>query len=151
MLFLVFQHNALTFSDSDPSVVKTMLPKLTTRRGGGMRFAAVDTWITVRTSLTAISGGNGAIHLGIALALRTVRAVVFFAMQTTTDRAHNMGKDTRCLWVTPSTTMCTKRNINMESGSTNYAWQAFNKEGVPSEGLGSGPGLRIPDVKVNGA
>ena len=39
----------------------------------------------------------------------------------------------------------------MESGSANDAWRALNKERVPIEGLGSGPGLRIPDVEVDGA
>ena len=77
---VLVQIPSMRISCTDPSAVKTMLPELTTRRGGGMRFATVDTWITVRTSLTVISGGNGGIHLGIALALRTVRAVVFFAM-----------------------------------------------------------------------
>ena len=116
-----------------------------------MRFAAVDTWITVRASLTVVSGGNGGIRLGIALALRTVRAVMFFTMWTTTDGADNAGKNTRCLRVTPSTAMQAKRNTDMKLGSANDAWRALNKERVPIEGLGLGPSLRIPDVKVNGA
>ena len=51
-------------SCTDPSAVKTMLPKLTTRGRGGMRFAAIDTWITVRANLAVVSGGNGGICLG---------------------------------------------------------------------------------------
>ena len=53
--------------------------------------------------------------------------------------------------VTPSTAMQAERNTDMELGSANDAWQALNKKRAPIEGLGAGPGLRIPDVEVYGA
>ena len=59
-----------------------------------MRFAAVDTWITVRTSLTIVSEGNGGIYLRIALAPRKVRVVMFLMVRTMTDRTNNTRKNT---------------------------------------------------------
>ena len=136
---------------TDPSAVKTMLPKLTTRGRSGMRFAAIKTRITMRASLAVIGGGNRGIRLRIALTLRAVRAVMFLTVWTTTDGADNVGENTRRLRVTPSTTVRAKGNADMESGSANDTRRALNKERAPIEGLGSGPGLRIPDIEVNGA